>query len=327
MAHFHIDHAALTGNQNEPTHAAKPQEEFHNVFDYPDFIEMRPPLRKAVHTVAEESFDQPVLPVQIERMAVALEEQLERETRKYEAQKAVFNNQKTELNDLVRLYTQVLQVISRNPDPNNTDVEDLIFAVDQTRQGLRNLPTKDGEGPLYNPDSVREIEPATFYDFVIQRLAHPYFINDSHALKRQNLSSEGQKFVERLSAYAFRDWDAYLTHEYDAQHIIKNEKKLDDKVYYTKLEETELKYADKAYAQVFADTFNDFAELLTPAYLKDFEIHTTPIPVANAVLRRRLTAIIYKYFLVDDQGYEHVMDEPIKQIKTKYAFYLDNFSD
>lgn len=326
MAHFHIDHAALTGNQEKSAKSAKPKEDFPNVFDYPDFIEMRPQLRQAVHTVAEESFDQPVLPVKIERLAVALEEELEQETRKYEAQKAVFTNQKTECNDLIRLYTQILQVISRDPDPNNTDIEDLIFAVDQTRQALRKLPEKPGKGPLYDPDSVRAIEPATFYDFVIQRLAHPYFISDSHELHRKNLSPEGQQFVDRLSAYAFRDWDAYLTHEYDAQHIIKNEKKLEDRVYYTKLEEIELKYADKAYAQVFADTFNDFAKVLTPGYLNHFDIHTTPIPVANTVLRHHLSAIVHQHFLVDDKGYEHVMDEPIKQIKTKYAFYLNNFS-
>ncbi|MFL2028515.1 hypothetical protein [Loigolactobacillus zhaoyuanensis] len=326
MAHFHINHAALTGNSEEPANAAKPKEEFPNVFDYPDFIELRPQLRSAVHTVAEESFDQPVLPVKIERMAVALEAQLERETRKYEAQEAVFANQKTECSDLVRLYTQILQVISRQPDPNNTDLEDLIFAVDQTRQALRNLPTQPGTGPLYDPDSVREIIPATFYDFVIQRLAHPYFIRDDHELKRQNLSAEGQQFVERLAAYAFRDWDAYLTHEYDAQHIIKNKKKLDDQVYYTKLEEIELNYADKAYAQVFADTFNDFAKLLTPNYLKNFDIHTTPIPATNAVLRKQLTEIVRQRFLVDAAGYEHVVDQPIKEIKAKYAFYLKNFS-
>ncbi|MFD0896846.1 hypothetical protein [Loigolactobacillus binensis] len=326
MAHFHIDHAALTGQQETPASAAQPKEEFPNVFDYPDFIEMRPQLRQAVHTVAEESFDHPVLPVQIEHMAVALEEQLEQETRKYEAQKVVFVNQKTECNDLLRLYTQVLQVISRHPDPNNTDIEDLIFAVDQTRQALQKLPEKAGVGPLYDPDETRALIPATFYDFVIRRLAHPYYINDYHELRLKDLSTEGQQYVARLSAYAFRDWDAYLTHEYDAQHIIKNEKQLNDQVYYTKLEEIELKYADKAYAQIFADTFNDFTAILKPNYLKRFDIHTTPIPEANAVLCKSLTRIILKRFLVDAQGYEHVMDEPIKQIKTKYAFYLENFS-
>ena len=48
--------------------------DFQNVFEFPDFIEMRPTLRAAVRTVAREAFDQPVLPVKVERMTTSLED-------------------------------------------------------------------------------------------------------------------------------------------------------------------------------------------------------------------------------------------------------------
>lgn len=68
--------------------------DFQNVFDFPDFIEMRPVLREAVRQVAKEGVKEPTLPVQVERMATALEEQLERCTRKYERQAGYYPNQK-----------------------------------------------------------------------------------------------------------------------------------------------------------------------------------------------------------------------------------------
>ncbi|WP_125979978.1 hypothetical protein [Loigolactobacillus iwatensis] len=330
MAHFHIDHSALVGESPDKTKAAEqtpPKAEFQNVFDFPDFVEMRPQLRSAVHTVAAESFDQPVLPVKIERMAVALEEQMERETRKYEQQTFVYANQKTEVNDLIRLYTHVLQVISRTT-AIDTDIEDLIFAVNSTRRDLQKLPTHTGTGPLYDADSAREIIPDTFYDLVIRQLAQPYFLTNDHEMKRKNVTKKGQHLVARMTAYAFRDWDAYLTHEYDAQHLVKNERNLSDFDYYEKSKNVELKYADKAYAQVFADTYQDFLNLLVPTYLERFEIQTTPLPKElqqNAKLRIQLQTAVRKHFLIDDAGYEHVMDAPTTEINNKYKFYEENF--
>ncbi|KRK97775.1 hypothetical protein FD04_GL000745 [Secundilactobacillus odoratitofui DSM 19909 = JCM 15043] len=302
--------------------------DFQNVFEFPDFIEMRPRLRDAVRTVAQEAFDQPVLPVKVERLTTSLEEQLERETRKYARQLGVYPNQKGERNELVRLFTHILQIISRTDDIDE-ELEDMIYAVNQTRLSLIGLPELTGEGELYNADQDQELIPGTFYYEVTKQLVKPYLINSKGEMVPENVTEEGRHLVVKMTTYAYRDWDAYLMHEYDEQHIIKNEKGLQDETYFNKLEEIELKYADHAYAEVLADTYQDFSKLLVPDFVPAFEIMSTdlrPLIAKQPGLRIRLTAKIADRFKLDADGFEHVMDQPLNEIKTKYNFYRQNFA-
>ena len=78
----------------------------------------------------------------------------------------------------------------------------------------------------------------------------------------KNVNYEGRQLVVQMITYCYRDWDSYLTHQYDEQYNIKNERGLTSNEYYDKLEENELKYADHAYAEVIADTFNEFKKFL-----------------------------------------------------------------
>ncbi len=302
--------------------------EFQNVFEFPDFIEMRPILRDAVRTIARESFKTAVLPVKVERKTTALEEQLERETRKYARQLGVYQNQMGEQRGLIRLFTQILQVISRREDITE-EIEDIIYAVNQTRLSLLGLPSLAGDGPLYDPDQDRELEPGTYYYVVAKQLAKPYLLNPDGPLVPENVQKAGHQLILRMTTYAYRDWDAYLMHEYDEQHLVKNEKGLSDREYYDKLEAIELKYADRIYADVLADTYQDFVNLLVPKTLPRFDIQSTdlrPILKQNPGIKIRLVALINQHFLVDHDGYEHVMDQPLAQIHNKYAFYKANFA-
>lgn len=302
--------------------------DFQNVFEFPDFIEMRPTLRAAVRTVAREAFDQPVLPVKVERMTTSLEEQLERETRKYERQVGVYDNQKSERNQLVRLFTQVLQVISRT-DEITEELEDIIYAVNQTRLSLIGLPALEGTGELYDADRDRELIVGTYYHFVTRLLVRPYLRDMQGDLVPENVTAAGRHLVVRMTTYAYRDWDAYLVHEYDEQHLIKNEKGLTNTAYYDKLEAVELKYADHIYAEVLADTYQEFVKVLVPDQLERFEIMSSdlrPLLAKNPGLRIRLAAIVNRHFKLDQDGYEHVMDAPLQEIKQKYQFYRENFS-
>lgn len=301
--------------------------EFQNVFEFPDFIEMRPLLRSAVRSVAREAFDQPVLPVKVERMTTQLEEQLERETRKYARQEGVYENQKGERNQLVRLFTHVLQIISKSPEITE-EIEDIIYAVNQTRMSLINLPNLEGEGELYDSDRDQELIPGTYYSFVTEQLVKPYLIDPQGAMVPDNVTKEGRQLVLRMTTYAYRDWDAYLVHEYDEQHNVKNERGLSDADLYDQLEDVELKYADNIYSEVLADTYQAFEKVLVPAFLPKFEILSTdltPVISANPGVKIRLTALIQEAFKLDDQGKEHIMDDQLAQIKNKYQFYRENF--
>lgn len=305
------------------------QTEFQNVFDFPDFIEMRPILRQAVHRVAQESFDGPVLPVKVERLKTLLEEKIERETRKYQRQAGVYPNQKKEVADLIRLFTHVLQIISNRQDIDQ-EIEDIIYAIDQTRKSLMALPDLEGEGKLFEDDRDKELIPGTFYYLVTQQLVRPYFIEPNGQMVPENVTKEGRALVVRMTTYAFRDWDAYLTHQYDEQHNIKNEKGLSDFEYYDKLEENELKYADHIYSDVLADCFKQVEQLLVPKYLKSVNIMYTNISETinkNPLLRIQINNVIRQNFKLDDHGYEHVMDDIIKDIKNKYNYYRQNFVD
>jgi hypothetical protein len=300
---------------------------FQNVFDFPDFIEMRPLLREAVRTIARDNFKQPVLPVKIEHAATALEEQLERQTRKYNRQLCVYSNQKDEWHKLTRLYTHVLQVISQRSEIDE-EIEDIIYAINQTRLSLLQLPEKTGKGKLYADEHDCELIPGTYYYYIAHELVRPYLINASQKMVPQNVTRPGRDLVRRLTTYAYRDWDTYLVHEYDEQHIVKNEKGLTNKEYYQKLENIELKYADRHYAEVLADTFEEFTELLVPKFLKHFEIMTTDLSEIlkeNPVIALKLRIIIKNNFKLDENGTEHVMDDEIKKIKNKFTFYRLNF--
>lgn len=306
----------------------KEKTEFQNVFDFPDFVEMRPILREAVRKVARQSFDEPVLPVKVERMATALEEQMERETRKYQKQNGYFPNQNGERNNLVRLFTHVLQAISAQPNIDQ-ETEDVIFAVNQTRLSLQRLNKLEGKGNLYADDRDKELIPGTYYYLVAQILVRPYLINPAGKMTPENVKLEGRKLVVRLTTYAYRDWDAYLTHQYDEQHNIKNCRGLSNKEYYDLLEKSELKYADHAYAIVLADSFSQLEKLLVPRYCKNLQIMSTDL---NAIfkkapmLRLHFNQIITKNFKLDAKGIDHVMDAPLKDIHQKYDFYRKNFN-
>lgn len=324
MAHFHFELPAAKAHSTSD--AAQSEQPFENIFDLPDFVEMRPKLRAAVHTIAQERLEQPATPALIQRKTVALENQLEQETRKYFAQGHVFNNQKTEQHDLCRLYTRVLQIVSQ-PTDGDANLENLVFALNQTRLGLRALKSISGKGPLYTPQTQRQIKPGTFYDYVIQYLVQPYIIAPDRPLTQLNLTATGQQLAHRLASYAFRDWDAYLTHRYDAEHIVKNKKGISDWDYYESLKQIELHYADHIYSTVFGATFEAFKRLLVPDQLPELLIQTTVLPAAaqTAPLQTKLTAIISHYLLLDDTGHEHVLAQPLAEINRKYAFYEANF--
>lgn len=305
-----------------------PNNGFQNFFDFPDFREMRPIVRAAVHTVARESFAELPLPVKIERRANAIEEQLERETRKYQHQNGYFPNQQAELHNLLRLYTNILQAISHR-DIIDQEIEDIIYAVDQTRKSLHRLAKLNGEGPLYENTKDRELVPGTFYHLVTQQLARPYLIDPAGKLVPQNVTHDGRQLVLRMITYCYRDWDSYLTHQYDEQYNIKNKRGLTTEQYYDQLEENELKYADHAYAEVLADSFEELERLLVPDYLDHFDIMSTNLePLFDRVPRLRLqfNQIIANHFKLDDHGFEHVMGKPIREIKNKYNYYRQNFS-
>lgn len=304
------------------------ESDFQNVFEFPDFVEMRPVLRDAVRSAARESFERPELPVKVERATTALEEQLERETRKYERQMGVYPNQTTELNALVRLYTHILQIISRATDIT-PELEDIIYAVNQTRLSLIQLPKLVGVGELYREDRDQELIPDTFYDYVTTYLVKPYLIDPSGQIVPANVQKAGRQLVVKMTTYAYRDWDAYLTHEYDEQHIVKNRRGLTNGAYYQQLEAVELKYADKVYSKVLADVYQAFKRILIPAYTKQFEIMTTPLsPILRKApqVKQQLDQIIRQAFHVDTAGAEHVMDNQIQAIKNKYQFYRENFT-
>lgn len=306
---------------------ANQQDSFQNVFDFPDFIEMRPVIRKAVHQVAEGAFDQPVLPVQVERMTLQLEEQLERETRKYQRQNGVYPNQRAELGNLLRLYTQILQKISHLPTIDQ-EIEDIIYAVNQTRLSLRKLAPLDGTGKLYTDHHDQELTPGTFYYLVAQQLIHPYLISPTGGMVPANVTKKGKQLMVRLTTYAFRDWDAYLTHQYDEQHNIKNERGLTTAEYYDRLEQNELKYADHTYADVLADTCRDLEQLIVPKYIDNFDIMSTNLEELfkkSPILRVKFNQIVHQHFQIDSDGYEHVMDAPLKDIHRKYQYYRENF--
>lgn len=301
--------------------------DFQNVFDFPDFIEMRPVIRAAVHEVARAAFDQPVLPVKVEHLALSIEEQLEQETRKYARQGGVYPNQRAELANLMRLYTSILQAISNRPVIDQ-EIEDIIYAVNQTRLSLGKLSKLDGTGKLYSAGHDRELAPGTFYYLVAQHLVRPYMVDPQGDLVPSNVNHEGKKLMIKMTTFAFRDWDAYLTHQYDEQHNIKNTRGLSREEYYDRLEACELKYADHAYADVLGDLFQKTQSLLVPTYLSQLDIMSTDLaPLLNKqpLLRIKLDQLIDQYFLVDGQGREHVLDKPLKDIKQKYQFYRAHF--
>ena len=289
--------------------------DFQNFFDFPDFREMRPIIREAVQQLAKDSFSQSVLPVKIEHQALAIEQQLERETRKYQQQGGFYPNQQSELHNLIRLYTNLLQTISKRKIIDQ-EIEDIIYAVNQTRKSLRELQDK-------------ELVPGTFYDIVTRQLIRPYLLNPRGKMVPKNVNSEGRQLVIQMITYCYRDWDSYLTHQYDEQYNIKNERGLSSREYYDKLEENELKYADHAYAEVIADTFNEFKKILVPKYLAALDIMSTNIEkilIQYPRLRLQFNQVIANNFKLDAHGKMHVMDAPLQDIRNKYNYYRENFS-
>lgn len=301
---------------------------FQNFFDFPDFREMRPVVREAVHQIARESFKEPQLPVKIERQALLIEQQLERETRKYQHQNGYYPNQQAELHNLIRLYTNLLQEISQQ-EIIDQGIEDIIYAVSQTRTSLRQLKKLTGTGPLYADEQDRDLIPGTFYYLITQQLIRPYLIDPQGKMIPANVSHAGRQLVIQMITYCYRDWDSYLTHQYDEQYNIKNERGLSSTEYYNKLEENELKYADHAYAEVLGDTFNELQKILVPHYVNSLDIMSTNIEEifnAHPRLRLQFNQIINQNFKLDAHGINHVMDAPIADIKAKYDYYRQNFS-
>ena len=101
---------------------------------------------------------------------------------------------------------------------------------------------------MYEDNQDKELVPGTFYDIVTRQLIRPYLLNPRGKMVPKNVNSEGRQLVIQMITYCYRDWDSYLTHQYDEQYNIKNERGLTSREYYDKLEENELKYADHAYA-------------------------------------------------------------------------------
>ncbi len=302
--------------------------DFQNFFDFPDFREMRPIIREAVQQLAKDSFSQPVLPVKIEHQALAIEQQLERETRKYQQQDGFYPNQQSELHNLIRLYTNLLQTISKR-EIIDQEIEDVIYAANQTRESLRKLKKLEGSGDLYEDSQDKELVPGTFYDIVTRQLIRPYLLNPQGKMIPKNVNYEGRQLVIQMITYCYRDWDSYLTHQYDEQYNIKNERGLTSREYYDKLEENELKYADHAYAEVIADTFNEFKKILVPKYLAALDIMSTNIEkilIQYPRLRLQFNQVIANNFKLDAHGKMHVMDAPLQDIKNKYNYYRENFS-
>ncbi len=297
------------------------------IFDYPDFVEMRPLLRAAVRQVAREGVPEPALPVAVERLTVSLEEQLERESRKYLRQAGVYENQRAELANLLRLYTRIMQELSRNL-PLSETAENTIYGLTQSRKQLRRLPSLAGEGPLFATNQDKELVPGTFYYLVAQQLVAPYLIDPAGPFAPQNVTKEGRQLVLRLTTYAFRDWDAYLTHQYDEQHALANQRGLSQADYYDRLEALELKYVDQRYSEVLADIYAQVEQELVPAVCPRLSIQSTDLrPLFAKAPRVRLAfnQAVKEGFQLDEQGKEHVLDQPIQDIKQKYAFYRRTF--
>ncbi len=228
----------------------------------------------------------------------------------------------------VLLYTNLLQTISKRKIIDQ-EIEDIIYAVNQTRKSLRELKGLEGSGPLYEDNQDKELMPGTFYDIVTRQLIRPYLLNPRGKMVPKNVNSEGRQLVIQMITYCYRDWDSYLTHQYDEQYNIKNERGLTSNEYYDKLEENELKYADHAYAEVIADTFNEFKKILVPEYLATLDIMSTNIEkilIRYPRLRPQFNQVIAKNFKLDAHGKMHVMDEPLQDIKNKYNYYRENFS-
>lgn len=145
----------------------------------------------------------------------------------------------------------------------------------------------------------------------------------------ENVTKKGRDLVLHLTTYAYRDWDSYLTHQYDEKHAIENQKGLTNVEYYDRLEENERHYADHAYADVLADLFGDLEQMLVPTYCDHLSIMGTNLEQVfqkAPLVRLQFTQKVRERFLVDDQGEEHVMDQPLQSIHQKYEFYRTNFS-
>ena len=84
-----------------------------------------------------------------------------------------YPNKKREKTAPPRLFTHVLQAVSAR-DEIDQDIEDLVYAVNQTRLSIIGLPLLEGEGPLYSPDQDQELLPGTFYYLVALELVRPY---------------------------------------------------------------------------------------------------------------------------------------------------------
>ena len=44
------------------------------------------------------------------------------------------------------------------------------------------------------------------------------------------------------------------------------------------------------------------------------------------LLRIKFGQLVDQHFLVDDQGREHILDAPVKDIRQKYQYYREHFS-
>ncbi|NVY95868.1 hypothetical protein HU830_01420 [Lactobacillus sp. DCY120] len=129
---------------------------------------------------------------------------LERQMRKYEHQGGIFSNKILERDHLVQLLTRILQILSSQAEIDEVS-ENLIFALQQTRHGLRHPPSLKGTGPLYQGQKEPELLEDTFYALVFQQLLQPYRLDSTASFEISNLSFEGQKFRQRLVSYAFRE--------------------------------------------------------------------------------------------------------------------------
>lgn len=299
------------------------------IFDYPDFVEMRPLLRSAVRQVAREGLKEPFLPVELERLTVTLEEQLERETRKYIRQAGIHQNQQAEFANLIRLYTRIMQELSRQLPLSETG-EDTIYGLRQTQGQLRQLAATSlpGEGHLFADNQDRELVEGTFYYLVAQQLITPYLIDPAKPLTPQNVQKEGRHLMLQMTTYAFRDWDAYLTHQYDEQHALANQRGLSTVEYYDRLEALELKYIDQRYAEVLADIFAQLEHELVPTVCPQISIQVTdlrPLFAKAPLVRLKFHQAVKEGFKLDATGKEHVLDQPIEDIQQKYAYYRATF--
>lgn len=303
--------------------------QFQNVFDFPDFVELRPLLRAAVRQVAKDQLETASLPVQLERQATVIEERLERETRKFEHQRGYYGNQRAEKQTVVQLFTAVLRALSQN-EPITQEVEDAIYAVNQTRLSLLQLTELAGTGPLYEENHDQELLPGTFYYLVAAQLAKPYFKDPAGPFQPANVTKPGREWVARITAYAFRDWDTYLVHRYDEEHNLANQRGLTRTEYYDRLEQLAVKYADHHYAEVLADLFKRTQALLADVAEGPLAIMTSDVAALLArfpLKRLAFEQAVRAAFMLDSQGRVHVMDEPLRQVHAQYAFYRTHFGE